>query len=102
MRTTVFGNIDDGDSNCSPSPSKNHLVSFVFSEQVATVIPTPTVYPSTNLLYLTKSPWVMVNGTNFDEKNTALFFNPPLIDGSDINTFVSFGVLGCGRAWCSI
>eukprot|EP00903_Cladosiphon_okamuranus_P015736 g14524.t1 len=55
---------------------------------VATIIPTPTVHPSTNLLYLTKSPRVMVNGTNFDEKSTSLFFNPPLVDGTDINTFV--------------
>lgn len=64
-----------------------------YHAQVATVIPTPTVHPSTNLIYLTKSPRVMVNGTNFDEKNTFLFFNPPLVDGTDINTFVSVVLL---------
>eukprot|EP00752_Nemacystus_decipiens_P008401 g7511.t1 len=55
---------------------------------VAAVIPTPTVYPSTNLLYITKSPRVMVNGTNFDAKSTVLYFSPPLLAGSDIDIFV--------------
>jgi len=57
--------------------------------QVATIVPTPTVYPSNKMLYLTKSPWVMVNGTNFDLKTTGLFFSPPLVEGEDIHTVVS-------------
>ncbi|CAN0413326.1 unnamed protein product, partial [Hapterophycus canaliculatus] len=52
--------------------------------QVASVIPTPTVNPSNNILYLTVSPRVMINGTNFDLKSTALYFSPPLVDGTDV------------------
>lgn len=59
------------------------------SLKVATVIPTPTVYPSDKMLYLTVSPHVMINGTDFDTKTTALFFSPPLSDGTDVTIFVS-------------
>ncbi|CAM9180767.1 unnamed protein product [Scytosiphon promiscuus] len=55
---------------------------------LATVVPTPTVNPSNNILYLTVSPHVMVNGTNFDQKSTALFFSPPLLDGTDVTVLV--------------
>ncbi|CBJ30794.1 expressed unknown protein [Ectocarpus siliculosus] len=55
---------------------------------VASVIPTPTVYPSDRMLYLTVSPLVMINGTNFNTKTTALFFSPRLFGGRDVIIFV--------------
>ncbi|CAN0080830.1 unnamed protein product, partial [Ectocarpus sp. 6 AP-2014] len=55
---------------------------------VASVVPTPMVSPSDRILYLTVSPYVMINGTNFDTKTTALFFSPPLSDGTDVDIFV--------------
>ncbi|CAN0006055.1 unnamed protein product, partial [Laminaria digitata] len=55
---------------------------------VATLLPTPTVYPSTNIVYLTTSPHLKINGTNFNEKSTALYFSPPLRDGTDVTIFV--------------
>ncbi|CAM9167772.1 unnamed protein product, partial [Hapterophycus canaliculatus] len=51
---------------------------------VASVIPTPTVNPSNNNLYLTMSQRVMINGTNFGLKRTALYFSPPLVEDTDI------------------
>ena len=56
---------------------------------MATLVPTPTVYPSTNIVYLTTSPHLKINGTNFNEKSTALYFSPPLSEGDDISVFVS-------------
>lgn len=61
----------------------------VRAAQVATILPTPTVYPSTNMVYLTASPRLLVNGTNFNTKETQLFFSPPLKDGVDVSIFVS-------------
>lgn len=62
---------------------------ILFPPQVATLIPTPTVYPSTNIVYLATSPHLKINGTNFNEKSTALYFSPPLKEGTDVSIFVS-------------
>ena len=56
--------------------------------QVSTLLPTPTVFPSTNIVYLTTSPRLKINGTNFNEKSTALYFSPPLREGTDVSIFV--------------
>ncbi|KAG5177614.1 peptidase S1 and S6, chymotrypsin/Hap [Tribonema minus] len=56
--------------------------------QVATVYPTPDVEASDALVYTTTPPNLIVNGTNFNIKHTALFFDPPLQDGVDISTQV--------------
>lgn len=57
--------------------------------QIAKVYPTPTVSPSTKLVYLTVTPWLMINGTNFNTKQTSLFFSPPLAEGQDVTITVS-------------
>lgn len=61
--------------------------------QVARLIPTPVVYPSTNIVYITATPYLMINGTNFNTKNTQLYFSPPLSLGDDIRIAVSHGIL---------
>ena len=53
------------------------------------MIPTPNVYPSMEILYLKTSPFLKINGTNFNVKETHLFFNPPLTEGVDISIKVS-------------
>ncbi|CAM9721966.1 unnamed protein product [Ascophyllum nodosum] len=51
---------------------------------VATVLPTPTVEASSREIYMTTTPKLIVNGTNFNLENTALFFDPPLNEGTVI------------------
>ncbi|CAN0066429.1 unnamed protein product [Pylaiella littoralis] len=55
---------------------------------VATVIPTPTVYPANDILFLTSTRHLMINGTNFNLKKTGLFFSPPLSYDTDITILV--------------
>ena len=49
--------------------------------QVATVLAAPDVEASDRLIYLSTPPTLLVNGTNFNAKHTALYFDPPLKDG---------------------
>ena len=60
--------------------------------QVATVLPTPTVEASSREIYMTTTPKLIVSGTNFNLKNTALFFDPPLNEGTVIQKQVDFGI----------
>lgn len=53
------------------------------------MIPTPNVYPSMEMLFLKTSPYLRINGTNFNVKETHLFFSPPLANGVDISIKVS-------------
>lgn len=57
--------------------------------QIASVIATPAVYPSNKIVYLTASPFVSLNGSNFNEKDTHLYFSPPLQKGVDVSVVVS-------------
>jgi hypothetical protein len=50
--------------------------------QVALVHATPDVEASDRLVYSSTPPTLLVNGTAFNVKHTALFFDPPLIDGT--------------------
>ena len=62
------------------------LVCYV---QVARVVRTPTVTPSNTLLYLSATPRLKVEGTNFNFKETYLFFSPPLRVGDDVDVKVT-------------
>jgi len=61
--------------------------SEVYSEKaaaVATVLPTPTVTPApSNVIYLTGTTVLTINGTNFRGKGLSLRFDPPLHPDDD-------------------
>jgi len=46
--------------------------------QVATIVPAPTVQSSSREIYMKTTPKLAINGTNFNIKDTQLFFDPPL------------------------
>ena len=50
---------------------------------MATVIPTPTIVRNQDIVYTTATTKLVVNGTNFREKNMELVFDPPLERNKD-------------------
>ena len=50
---------------------------------VATVIPTPTITRNQDIVYMTGSSKLVINGTNFREKAMELVFEPPLERNKD-------------------
>ncbi|CAM9563075.1 unnamed protein product, partial [Hapterophycus canaliculatus] len=54
------------------------------SVQIATIVPAPTVEASSKEIYMATTPRLVLNGTNFNLKNTELFFDPPLQEGTAI------------------
>ncbi|CAM9159288.1 unnamed protein product [Choristocarpus tenellus] len=61
--------------------------------QVAAIIPTPTVAASSKIIFMTATPFIYINGTNFNTKHTALFFDPPLRLNIDVAMQVRVRVL---------
>jgi len=57
--------------------------------QVAMILPTPDITESSELIYTTTPPYLILKGKNFNLKHTALFFDPPLIDGEDMSIIVT-------------
>jgi hypothetical protein len=53
------------------------------AEDVAKVIPTPTVLKSDQVIYEKATRQFVINGTNFNAKRTDLIFDPPLIRNQD-------------------
>ena len=53
------------------------------AEDVAMVIPTPSVLESDQVIYSTGTRQFVINGTNFNPKRTDLIFDPPLIRNQD-------------------
>lgn len=47
-------------------------------------MPAPTVETSSHEIYMKTTPKLVVNGTNFNVKNTELYFDPPLEEGVQI------------------
>lgn len=58
-------------------------------QQIATIVPSPTVEASSKEIYMKTTPKLIVNGTNFNVKNTELYFDPPLEEGTDIQKQVA-------------
>ena len=56
---------------------------------VATVIPTPTIERNQDIVYMTATTKLVINGTNFREKNMELVFDPPLERNKDYILSVS-------------
>lgn len=54
------------------------------SVQIATIVPSPVVVASSKEVYMKTTPRLVVNGTNFNLKNTELYFDPPLQEGTTI------------------
>ena len=52
--------------------------------QIATIVPSPSVEASSKEIYMKTTPRLVVNGTNFNLKNTELYFDPPLQEGTVI------------------
>lgn len=63
---------------------------------VATVIPTPTIERNQDIVYMTATTKLVVNGTNFREKNMELVFDPPLERNKDYILSVSENCDGDG------
>lgn len=59
--------------------------------QIATVVPSPSVEASSREIYMKTTPRLIVNGTNFNLKNTELYFDPPLQEGTVIQKQVRSG-----------
>lgn len=53
--------------------------------QIATIVPSPSVEASSKEIYMKTTPRLVVNGTNFNIKNTELYFDPPLQEGTAIS-----------------
>ena len=53
------------------------------AEDVAKVIPTPSVLESSQLIYTKATRQFAINGTNFSPKKTELIFEPPLVRNQD-------------------
>ena len=53
------------------------------AEDVAMVIPTPSVLESEQIVYTKASRQFAINGTNFRPKKTELIFDPPLLRNQD-------------------
>jgi len=53
------------------------------AEDVAKVVPTPSVLESSQIIYMKASRQFIINGTNFNPKRTDLIFEPPLIRNQD-------------------
>lgn len=84
-RSHALGLKDSIPFACTPScPGNGHV------HQVATVVATPTVYPSTSIVFAKATPYIMVNGTNFNVKQTQLYFSPALRDGIDVSIMASW------------
>lgn len=94
--TTITLNLKTGNRwvqlESGSSPTKLYLSSakssgsnlLEDSVQVATVVPAPSVESSKREIYMKTTPRLVVNGTNFNLKETALFFDPPLNEGTVI------------------
>eukprot|EP00903_Cladosiphon_okamuranus_P014061 g13069.t1 len=54
------------------------------SVQIATIVASPAVEASSKEIYMKTTPRLVVNGTNFNTKNTELYFDPPLQEGTVI------------------
>jgi len=53
------------------------------AEDVAKIIPTPTVLESAQVIYEKATRQFVINGTNFNPKRTDLIFDPPLMRNQD-------------------
>lgn len=56
--------------------------------QIATIVPSPSVEASDKEIYMKTTPRLILNGTNFNLKNTELYFDPPLQEGTVIQKLV--------------
>ena len=59
--------------------------------QIATVTASPSAETSSRLIYMTRTPRILINGTNFNVNDTKLFFDPPLQEGVTIQKQVRAG-----------
>lgn len=79
----------------SPSdwPALFILRFFFCANQIATIVPSPSVEASSREIYMKTTPRLVVNGTNFNTKSTELYFDPPLQEGTVIQKQVRVGAV---------